>query len=486
MSSEIIPSPEVKIIDVPTARELHPRIWEEVSQMGQKTDYALRIEDPKVIQQALGKDGMSWECLVAGLEKRGFTISAGIDANPYGVFVGETQTNGHLIGEGIEGQLPNHLQIQHLGRSVLSRAPEKADIKIPGLNGIITHGMSIALHNGKSKWESPVMTPGGEIAIQGADSTFSQYAQTVFEGMVAIKQPDGTVVLFRPEENARRLAESARAFNLPALPTEQFLQMVRSAVLQNLHYAPDGHEGRLYIRPWIGGTEGGAGASSARNAIAAVEVFPFGDYKKAEGMSVRAIKNVSRPPMGRHKGAVNYAPFFNLKAQLQAAEKPDSDYLSFDENGFLEEASTACVFVVVEGPEGLELHTPFVGNENHPTDPTPHKRNSLPSITRKSVIELAKNMGISALRRDIPYRELAENPKIKGVFTVGTAMGLTPVKQIGFTKNPEDPVEETRVFEEKQGQRLIAHLKDQLSKARMGMLEDNLAHLNQEWAMRLK
>ncbi|KAF6136733.1 hypothetical protein GIB67_020055 [Kingdonia uniflora] len=244
------------------------------------------------------------------------------------------------------------------------------------------------------------------------------YGQGLFEGMKAYRKVDGGLLLFRPEENAQRLKFGAERMCMPSPSTEQFINAVKQTVVANKRWVPPPGKGSLYIRPLLIGTGAILGLAPAPNYTFLIYASPVGNYFK-EGLAPlnlviedefhRAIPGGT----GGIKTIANYAPV--LKAQTRAKSNGFSDVLYLDsvKKKYLEEVSSCNVFVV----KGNVISTPS-------TEGT-----ILSGITRKSIIDLARNYGYQVEERPIPVTELTHADE---VFCTGTAVIVAPVGSITY------------------------------------------------------
>jgi branched-chain amino acid aminotransferase len=243
------------------------------------------------------------------------------------------------------------------------------------------------------------------------------YGQECFEGMKAFRQKDGKLVVFRPEENARRMQRTATRTVMPPIPTEMFIEAVDRVIKANEEYVPPyGTGGSLYIRPLLIGTGPQIGVAPAKEFTFLVMVMPVGAYYKGGLKPVRAVilddwDRAAPQGMGDVKVGGNYA------ASLFAHEKAKHDgwpvelYLDALEHKYVEEFSTSN----------------FLGIKADGTYVTPDSKSVLPSITNLSLKEVANDLGMKVECRKIPYEEIGEFTEVAAC---GTAVVVTPVWEI--------------------------------------------------------
>ncbi|MDE6006631.1 MAG: branched-chain amino acid aminotransferase [Muribaculaceae bacterium] len=242
------------------------------------------------------------------------------------------------------------------------------------------------------------------------------YGQESFEGLKAFRGPDGKVRVFRMEENAKRFIRSAEGIAMQPMPVELFKEMVRKVVKLNERFIPPYESGAsLYIRPFEIGISPKIGVSPAAEYMVIMLVTPVGPYfktgfKPSKVCLSREYDRVAPKGTGSIKIGGNYA------ASLVAGEKAHElgyavmIYLDPKEKKYLDEAGAANFF-------GIKDNT-YV---------TPASETILPSITNKSLRQLARDMGMNVEERHIPYEELAE---FNEVGNCGTAAVISPIGHI--------------------------------------------------------
>ncbi|KAH0467682.1 hypothetical protein IEQ34_002715 [Dendrobium chrysotoxum] len=244
------------------------------------------------------------------------------------------------------------------------------------------------------------------------------YGQGVFEGMKAYRKADGSILLFRPEENALRMRMGAERICMPAPTVEQFVDAVKQTVLANKRWIPPPGKGSLYIRPMLLGTGSVLGVAPASEYTFLIFVSPVGNYFK-EGLAPlnliidTEIHRAIPGGTGGVKAIGNYSPV--LKAQSIAKDKGYSDILYLDSvhKKYVEEVSSCNIFVVKHNI----ISTPTVSGT------------ILPGITRKSIIEVARRQGFQVEERLISVEELLAADE---VFCTGTAVVVSPVGSITY------------------------------------------------------
>lgn len=272
----------------------------------------------------------------------------------------------------------------------------------------------------------------GELEVSSSEmldihmaSTCLHYGQEVFEGLKAFRGKDGKIRVFRMDENAKRLQSSCQGIKMVEFPIERFEEAVRKVIRLNERFIPPYESGSsLYIRPLVLGLGAQVGVKPAEDYLFLVFVTPVGPYFKtgftpSKVCIMRGYDRAAPLGTGTYKVGGNYAA--SLVAGEKAKEKGYSAVLYLDpkEKKYIDECGPANFF----GIRGNTYITPASGS-------------ILPSITNKSLIQLAENMGLSVERRPVPYEELET---LDEAAECGTAAVIAPISQI-------DDLDENRSF----------------------------------------
>ena len=269
------------------------------------------------------------------------------------------------------------------------------------------------------KWDDGILTTDENIVMNECACVL-QYAQTCFEGMKAYKTVDGKVVCFRPDLNAKRMADSCRRLEMPVFPEDKFVEAVVEVVKKNIDYVPPfGSGAALYIRPYMFGINPVMGVKPATEYQFRIFVSPVGPYFKggqggAKPITLRVPDFDRAAPhgTGHVKAGLNYA--MSLHAIVDAHNQ------GYNENMYLDSATRT----KVEETGGANII--FVTKDNEVV--TPKSNTILPSITRRSLMYVAQHyLGLKAEERDIPF---AEVKNFKECALCGTAAILSPVGKI--------------------------------------------------------
>jgi len=265
------------------------------------------------------------------------------------------------------------------------------------------------------KWGELEVSSSETINIHMA-ATCLHYGQESFEGLKAFKGKDGKVRVFRMIENAERMINSAEGLLMAQVPTELFIAAVTKAISLNKEFVPPYESGAsLYVRPLLIGSGPKVGVSPADEYLFLVFVTPVGPYFKAgfkptNMMITRQYDRAAPLGTGNMKVGGNYAA--SLRAGHLAHEKGYSAVLYLDsrEKKYIDECGPANFF-------GIKNNTYI----------TPESKSILPSITNKSLIQLAVDMGMKTERRPILLDELET---FEEAGACGTAAVISPIGQI--------------------------------------------------------
>lgn len=265
------------------------------------------------------------------------------------------------------------------------------------------------------KW-SPLQSSSDDTIRINVMAGSLHYALEVFEGLKAYHGADGKVRIFRPSENAARMARSARFLGMPEVPEDMFTEACIRAVKENIDYLPD-YDTRcsMYIRPFIYADNPQVNLVTGTEFKFIVAVVPVGSYT-GTGLTptkVMLVKDQDRAApqgTGSYKIGANYAS--SLLAGVKAHEEGYSAilYLDAKEKKYIDEFGSANFFAI-KGNSYITPDSPSV----------------LPSITNKSLCTLASDAGMTVERRHIPFEELSTFDEAGAC---GTALVITPVCEV--------------------------------------------------------
>ncbi|MBQ1897023.1 MAG: branched-chain amino acid aminotransferase [Lachnospiraceae bacterium] len=266
------------------------------------------------------------------------------------------------------------------------------------------------------KWDDGEITTDDKVVLSECAGVL-QYAQTVFEGLKAYTTEDGRIVTFRPDLNAERINQSAARLEIPTLPEGKFIDAVEKTVKANAAFVPPyGSGATLYVRPYIFGSNPVIGVKPADEYQFRVLVTPVGPYFKGGAkpivIKVSDFDRAAPHGTGDIKAGLNYA--MSLHAIVTAHAE------GFAENMYLDSATRT----KVEETGGANFL--FVTKDGKVV--TPKSKSILPSITRRSLIYVAKEyLGLEAEEREITLEEVADMAECG---LCGTAAVISPVGKI--------------------------------------------------------
>ena len=282
--------------------------------------------------------------------------------------------------------------------------------------GYMKTDYNVRCWNRNGQWGEIEVSSEETINMHMAASSL-HYGQEAFEGLKAFRCKDGKIRIFRLEENAARLQSTCRGIMMPELSTERFKEMCIKVVKMNERFIPPyGTGASLYLRPLLIGTGITVGVKPADEYLFLIFVTPVGPYFKggfkANPYVITRDYDRSAPlGTGVYKVGGNYAA--SLKAHTEACHGGKyacEFYLDAKEKKYIDEAGAANFFGIKDG-----------------TYVTPKSTSILPSITNKSLIQLAEDMGMKVERRPIALEELKD---FQEAGACGTAAVISPISRI--------------------------------------------------------
>ena len=292
-----------------------------------------------------------------------------------------------------------------------------------GFGRIFTDHMFLMDWTKQDGWKNGRIVPFGPLPIHPASTVF-HYGAEIFEGMKAYRLADGSIQLFRPMENVRRMNNSARRMCLPVLDEEGALDILKTIVKTDADWVPHQMGTSLYIRPFMFGNDPHLGVHAVSNATYAIIMSPVGAYY-AEGINpvriaietedVRAVRGGT----GEAKCGGNYAA--SLRAGEKAEEKGFTQVLWLDgvERKYIEEVGSMNVMFKIAG----KIVTPKLTGS------------VLPGITRKSCCQLLRDWGYEVEERLISAEELfaaAAGGTLEEAWGTGTAAVVSPIGELNM------------------------------------------------------
>lgn len=292
-----------------------------------------------------------------------------------------------------------------------------------GFGKIFTDHMFLMEYDKQNGWHNGRIVPLGPIPTHPASTVF-HYGAEIFEGLKAYRAVDGTIRLFRPEENVKRLNNSAERLCLPEIDEEGCLDVIKTLVELEKDWVPHNQGTSLYIRPFMYGNDEFLGVHAVDHAVFAIICSPVGAYYKEglkpvkitiESEDVRAVRGGT----GYAKCGGNYAA--SLRAGEKAEKKGFSQVLWLDgvERKYIEEVGAMNVMFKIKG----KIVTPKLTGS------------ILPGITRKSCLELLKDWGYEVEERLLSVDELfeaAKNGDLEEAWGTGTAAVVSPIGQLTY------------------------------------------------------
>ena len=282
--------------------------------------------------------------------------------------------------------------------------------------GYVPTNYNVRCYYRDGKW-GEIETSSSEYLNIHIAATCLHYGQEAFEGLKAYRCPDGKVRLFRPEENAKRLQSSARGVMMAEVPTELFLEMAKKVVKLNQDFIPPYESGAtLYLRPLLIGTGPQVGVRPATEFLFMMFVTPVGPYFKGgfQGNPYVVTREYDRAAphgTGIYKVGGNYAASLRPHAEAcHGGQYACEFYLDAKERKYIDEAGAANFFGV-----------------KNDTYITPQSTSILPSITNKSLMQIAEDIGMKVERRPIPIEEL---DTFEEAGACGTAAVISPISYI--------------------------------------------------------
>jgi len=345
----------------------------------------------------------------------------------------------------------------------INRVPPDRCRKKPGKDEALPFGKIFSDHmflldyeEGKG-WGEGRIVPYGPIELYPT-AVVLHYAQEIFEGLKAYYAKDGSICLFRPDQNAERMNRSATRLCMPTIPVETQINAIRELVRLDRDWIPRADGSSLYIRPTMIATEPALGVRPSSEYLYFIVTGPVGAYyaKGFEPVRILVEENyirAARGGLGDTKTGANYAA--SILAAMEAKNKGFDQVLWLDAETrrFVEEVGTMNIFFVFDG----ELVTP------------PLSGSILPGITRDSVIQLAKYWNIPVVERNVEIDEVmrrAQDGSLSEAFGTGTAAVISPVGGFSF-QGKDVTVSSGRVG------KLSKRLYDEITGIQYGMIEDH-------------
>ncbi len=270
-------------------------------------------------------------------------------------------------------------------------------------------------------WQEAEILPFGPIQMHPAMSAI-HYGQSIFEGMKAYRKANGEVAIFRPDMNAKRLAESCERMCMPVIPEDMFVELVRKLTEVDASWIPSKEGFSLYLRPFLFATDELIGIKPSDTYKFMIFACPVGAYYN-EPVNVKIEEFYTRASeggVGRAKTAGNYGASLFPARKGQAKGYHQLLWTDGKTHEYVEESGTMNICFVING----KLVTPSEDSDT-----------ILRGITKRSVVELAKHWGMEVEERKVSVAEIVEavnNGSLTEAFGAGTAATIAPIAKIGY------------------------------------------------------
>ena len=312
------------------------------------------------------------------------------------------------------------------------------------------HMFSCDYINGE--WVNPEIIPYQPISVSPASRVF-HYGQACFEGMKAYKDINNKIWLFRPDENYKRIIKSSLRLAMPEFPENLFFEGLNNLLKLDSDWIKPGLGNSLYIRPFIFATEGSINATEANQYKFMIICAPASSYYSGE-VRVKIEKSFSRAAkggVGYAKAAGNYAAQFYPTTLAKNEGFQQIIWTDSSNHEYIEEAGTMNLFFRI----GNKLIT------------APTSDSILDGVTRKSLIQIAKDQGSEVEVRPIKVEELidaAKNKTLLEIFGSGTAVVVLPIKGFGYENSKYELIQKENSW--------AIMLKNKLNNIQYNLIED--------------
>ena len=305
-------------------------------------------------------------------------------------------------------------------------AERAARLVDPGFGRVFTDHMVTIRYSDAKGWHDAKVGPRAPLTLDPATAVL-HYAQEIFEGLKAYRLADGSMALFRPEQNARRFQRSAKRLAMPELPEDMFLQACKQLVQVDKDWFPPVDGGSIYLRPFMIASEVFLGVKPSAEYLFMVIASSAGNYFKSGAPAIsiwvsEQYTRAARGGTGAAKCGGNYAA--SLVAQSEAIREGCDQVVFLDaaEHRWVEELGGMNLFFLFD--DGSLLTPPADGT-------------ILEGITRDSVLTLARAQGLTVREERYAmdqWRADAESGRLVEVFACGTAAVVTPVGTVKSTQ----------------------------------------------------
>ena len=298
--------------------------------------------------------------------------------------------------------------------------PKPPQDKLGFANYFTDHMFEMRYDEGQG-WHDGKVIPYGPISLDPASAVL-HYAQMLFEGMKAYKRPDGGIQIFRPDMNAKRMANTCERMCMPKMDYDLFLAAVKAVVHADEDWVPSEPGTALYIRPFMIADEVSFSVLPAKHYRFLIILSPVGSYYAANDGGLSATRifvedefiRAALGGTGFAKVGGNYAGGMKASQKAMAYNCKDVLWLDAAEHKYVEEIGTSNAFFMIDGEV---ITSPLTGT-------------ILPGVTRDSVLTLLRKWGVPANERKLSTDELfaaAKAGKLQEVFASGTAAVISPI-----------------------------------------------------------
>lgn len=344
------------------------------------------------------------------------------------------------------------MNIQFQQRKVLQ---EKPDVNNLGFGKYFTDHMFVMDYD-DGKWHSPRIIPYGDISVSPALMVL-HYGQGIFEGLKAFRTTNDEILLFRPEENFKRLNKSSNRLCIPEINEDFALKCLKALLEVDKEWIPKEKDTCLYIRPFIFASETGLGVHPAHSYKFMIILSPVGSYYGTLGTTKILVEDeyvrAAKGGTGNTKAISNYAMSLKAQEKAIAAGCDQVLWLDSDNRKYIEEVGTMNVAFKIDGT----IYTPPLTNGT-----------ILPGITRDSVLKILE-------KENIPFEEKAptidevidavKSGTLQEAFGIGTAAKISPIGTLVYRG-------ETYIINNDQIGDTSKYLFDKLTKIQTGEIED--------------
>jgi len=312
----------------------------------------------------------------------------------------------------------------HTQRTTASRLAEVDFANLEFGKVFSDHMLAVDFHNGE--WQEAQIVPYGDMAVSPANSAL-HYGQAIFEGMKAYHQLDGGTALFRPLDNWDRLNKSAMRMCMPTIPEELFMHGLSELIRVDANWVPTTPGGSLYIRPFMFATDGFIGVRPSESYRFMIFTCPVGLYYN-KPLRVRFEQKYVRSAEGGAGFAKNAGNYGAAMYPTKLAQQEGYNQLIWtdaSEHRYVEESGTMNAIFVIDG----RVVTPALSTS------------ILNGVTRRSVLQLARDMGMIVEERKVSSVELIEAlraGRLEEAFGAGTAATIAPIATIGYEGHDYD------------------------------------------------